>query len=635
MSAVMTSSLQHGHGGGQTVVPMQFQAAAQCAVQGAARSMQQSSWFAPSLENQQSDLLVEVADINFHLHKWRLSSRSALIRRLLASSHDLDHIKLEAMPGGAQAFELAANFCYGITVEFNSANIAALRCAAHYLEMSEELEPGNLASKAEAFLSSVVLCSWQDSITALQCCETLHPWADKIHLTTRLLVSKHTVSASAATKQQHICTQQLVQDSAWWFEDVASLSIGYFTKVLAAMESKGNLKPQLLGAALEVYAHIWLPGFTIKVQAAAATDFSSSKDHISAATTEQDKNRETLQALVSLLPPHEKDDHAVSCSFVLGLLRAASMLNVGAEYKRELEKRAAMHLEQGVTLSELLIPSFSHTSEHLYDVDLVRRILEHYLAQLQQQAAAAPKLMKVAKLVESYLAEVARDKKLPVSKFQALAEALPEFMRISDDGLYRAIDTYLKAHPGLTEHERKKLCRALDCQRLSMDACMHAAQNDRLPLRTVVQVLFSEQLKLRDAITGITNQVVKETELHTSSRLEAQGNNSTATALHTGTRQVEASAAQEQVNQKDIKALQRDLDAMTVKCTQLEKEYTGIHEQVERLLKPPKPHSSSPWSSGWKKLSRMQIFHHHNKEETVMVPPPQRATPRKWRNSIS
>jgi len=400
----------------------------------------------------------------------------------------LDHIKLEDMPGGAQAFELAANFCYGITVEFNSANIAALRCAAHYLEMSEELQPGNLASKSEAFLSSVVLSSWQDSITALQCCETLHPWADKIHLTTSLvesiaskaactaadpqawsyseprpimssmnsysstpctprtsfrngqqLVSKHIVSASAATKQQHICTQQPVQDSAWWFQDVASLSIGYFIKVLAAMESKGSLKPQLLGAALEVYAHKWLPGFTIKVQAAAATDLSSSKDHICAATSnsflnrskdssptkfwpintkgagsdqsqqqllhagaeedsqvqaatklhefvaEQDKNRDTLQALVRMLPPHEKDDHAVSCSFVLGLLRAASMLNAGAEYKRELEKRAAMHLEQGVTLSELLIPSFSHTSEHLYDVDLVRRILEHYLAQLQQQ----------------------------------------------------------------------------------------------------------------------------------------------------------------------------------------------------------------------------------------------------------
>jgi hypothetical protein len=45
---------------------------------------------------------------------------------------------------------------------------------------------------------------------------------------------------------------------------------------------------------------------------------------------------------------------------------------------------------------------------------------------------------------------------------------------------------WFQAHPGLTEHERKKLiCRVLDCQRLSMDACMHAAQNDHLLLRTV------------------------------------------------------------------------------------------------------------------------------------------------------
>lgn len=52
--------------------------------------------------------------------------------------------------------------------------------------------------------------------------------------------------------------------------------------------------------------------------------------------------------------------------------------------------------------------------------------------------------LKVAKLLDSYLAEVARDSKLPLRKFQALAEVLPEYSRLSDDGLYRAIDTYLK-----------------------------------------------------------------------------------------------------------------------------------------------------------------------------------------------
>lgn len=59
-----------------------------------------------------------------------------------------------------------------------------------------------------------------------------------------------------------------------------------------------------------------------------------------------------------------------------------------------------------------------------------------------------------------------------------------------------------QAHPTLSEHERKRLCRVMDCQKLSMDACMHAAQNERLPLRVVVQVLFSEQVKISNALAN-------------------------------------------------------------------------------------------------------------------------------------
>lgn len=35
----------------------------------------------------------------------------------------------------------------------------------------------------------------------------------------------------------------------------------------------------------------------------------------------------------------------------------------------------------------------------------------------------------------------------------------------------------------------------LDCKKLSMEVCMHAAQNELLPLRVVVQVLFFEQAR--------------------------------------------------------------------------------------------------------------------------------------------
>ncbi|KAL6494650.1 hypothetical protein OROGR_031450 [Orobanche gracilis] len=50
-------------------------------------------------------------------------------------------------------------------------------------------------------------------------------------------------------------------------------------------------------------------------------------------------------------------------------------------------------------------------------------------------------------------------------------------------------------HPGISKSERKRICRLMDCKKLSADACMHAVQNERLPLRVVVQVLFFEQVR--------------------------------------------------------------------------------------------------------------------------------------------
>lgn len=53
----------------------------------------------------------------------------------------------------------------------------------------------------------------------------------------------------------------------------------------------------------------------------------------------------------------------------------------------------------------------------------------------------------------------------------------------------------VQVHPGINKSDRKRICRLMDCKKLSADACMHAVQNERLPLRVVVQVLFFEQVR--------------------------------------------------------------------------------------------------------------------------------------------
>lgn len=58
----------------------------------------------------------------------------------------------------------------------------------------------------------------------------------------------------------------------------------------------------------------------------------------------------------------------------------------------------------------------------------------------------------------------------------------------------------------MTKAERKKICGLMDVKKLTVDASMHAAQNERLPLRLVVQVLFFEQVRASASVQALGNK---------------------------------------------------------------------------------------------------------------------------------
>ncbi|XP_052204605.1 root phototropism protein 3 [Diospyros lotus] len=636
-----------------------------------------------------SDFLVQVGDSSFHLHKYPLLSRSGKMHRLIYESReaDLERVVLDDLPGGAEAFELAAKFCYGIAVDLTATNISGLRCAAEYLEMTEDLEEGNLIFKTEAFLSYVVLSSWRDSILVLKSCEKLSPWAENLQIVRRCSESiawkacanPKGIRWAYTGKPPKVSSPKWndMKDSSpsrsnhqappdWWFEDVSLLRIDHFVRVITAIKVKG-MRFELIGAAIMHYAAKWIPGL-IKEGAGAGDELGSNNSNSNSSrsswkgglhmivagtkdeipTVQAKDQRMIIESLISILPP-QKDN--VSCSFLLRLLRMANMLKVAPALVTELEKRVGMQFEQA-TLPDLLIPSYSR-SETLYDVDLVQRLLEHFLVQEQTESSSPRRQslsdthvyettqrgtnnsnankMRVARLVDSYLTEVSRDRNLSLTKFQVLAEALPESARTCDDGLYRAIDSYLKAHPTLSEHERKRLCRVMDCQKLSIDACMHAAQNERLPLRVVVQVLFSEQVKISNALANGTTLKEAGEPAHYQPLVTNRK------TLLEGTPQSfqEGWAAAK----KDINTLKFELDSVKAKYLELQNDMENLQRQFEKMAK---PKQGSAWSSGWKKLSKLtkmttlestnDIGGPHNH---VPNPEQNRKTPRRWRNSIS
>ncbi|KAK7252294.1 hypothetical protein RIF29_36137 [Crotalaria pallida] len=611
-----------------------------------------------------SDLLVQIGEINFHLHKYPLLSRSGKLTRIIYDSrdHDINKIVMDDLPGGPEAFELAAKFCYGIAVDLTASNISGLRCASEYLEMAEDLEEGNLIFKTEAFLSYVVLSSWRDSIVVLKTCENLSPWAENLQIVRRCSESiawkacanSKGIKWSYTGRPPNVSSPKFneMKDSSssrnqqvppdWWFEDVSILRIDHFVRVITAIKVKG-MRFEVIGAGIMHYATKWLPGLKngTTIEADEARNYSNNIGscsseggvHMIVAGTRDNTSslqakdqRMTIESLISIIPP-QKD--SVSCSFLLRLLRMASMIKVSPALITELEKRVGMQFEQA-TLADLLIPCY-HKSETVYDVDLVQRLLEHFLVQEQTESSSPSRQSfsenakaRVARLVDSYLTELSRDRNLSPTKFQVLAEALPESARTSDDGLYRAIDSYLKAHPTLTEHERKRLCRVMDCQKLSIDACMHAAQNERLPLRVVVQVLFSEQVKITNALA---NNSLKE-----GAESQYQPVISNRKTLLEGTPQ----SFQEGwiAAKKDINTLKFELDSVKAKYLELQNDMENLQKQFDKMLK--HKHTSA-WSSGWKKLSKLtKMTSIENHDIEPQIPTSEiRKTSRRWRNSIS
>lgn len=166
--------------------------------------------------------------------------------------YDYD-IKMDNFPGGPDTFELILKFCYGLPIGLTPANVAPLRCAAEFLEMTEDVADGNLVSKTEFFITFAVLTSWRDTISVLRSCATLSPWAENLQIVRRCCDS---IARKAAGDVQEAAGG----DERWWFDDVCVLGINHFVRVITLTGAKGA-KAETIGACLERYATKWLPGF--------------------------------------------------------------------------------------------------------------------------------------------------------------------------------------------------------------------------------------------------------------------------------------------------------------------------------------------------------------------------------------
>ncbi|GAB4837630.1 ATPase of 26S proteasome regulatory subunit 4 [Ancistrocladus abbreviatus] len=437
-----------------------------------------------------TDIVVQVGEAKFSLHKFMLLAKSNYIRKLILESKetDLARINLSDIPGGPEIFEKAAKFCYGVNFEITVHNVAALRCAAEYLQMTDKYCENNLANRTEDFLEQVALTTLSGAVIVLKACKDLLPMAQDLNI----------VQKCVDVISSRVCSEASFPSRTppnWWTEELSVLDVTSFQKIIAALKSRGA-RTLTIASAIITYAERSLRDL---VRDHSGNGIKSSAPHDTDIRIQQ---RVLLESIVTLLPAEKA---AFPISFLCSMLRCAIFLKASNSCKNELEKHISAILEH-VTVDDLLVLSFSYDGESLFDLESVRRIILGFVAKEKSvdvfnggnlKEVYSTAMQRVAKTVDSYLGEIATYADLSISKFNGIANLVPKAARRMDDDLYRAVDIYLKAHPNLDEIEREKVCSALDPLKLSYEARVHASQNKRLPVQIVLHALYYDQLRLR------------------------------------------------------------------------------------------------------------------------------------------
>ncbi|KAH7685411.1 NPH3 domain-containing protein [Dioscorea alata] len=409
-----------------------------------------------------------------------MSSRSATLSKLLQTNNYIDLSIFTDIPAtvAVEAFKLVAIFSYNVPPPLTSDNIIPVACLAAFLSMTEDHSPNNLLKLSLSFFSSQILPNWNSTVKAFKCTELLISHAQQLGLIEACLNS---ISGKAfadpsllnppfpVDSKPSACRRLFSSSSSSSSsnEDITSLSLPLFELAIACLSLSG-ISPDHIGHCLFRYAN------------KGCQETSS--------IYERSKNKKIIESVVGLIPNKRGSVHA---SNLLQILRAAIDLHANKACIHGLESMIAMQLTE-VSIEDLLT----------HDIECMKRILSYFIASCETESNAKEAEF-VIEIMEEYAGEMAREGSLGKDEFVGFMDrmrVLLDHLGRCYDGVYRAVDIYLDAHGDLTEREREEVCRVLSCRRMSEEACVHAAQNERLPMRFVAQVLFIGQMRIREVL---------------------------------------------------------------------------------------------------------------------------------------
>lgn len=332
-------------------------------------------------------------------------------------------------------------FIYGSSTLVDPFNVASLRCAAEFLEMTEEYSSGNLCERFDIYLNQVVLQSWEDTLIVLQKCQSLDPWAEELLIVSRCIESlafmacmeildperrrdQPVVTLEALSTQRW--TSEMVQETLTqdvWIKDLIALPFGFFKRVIGSLRRQG-MKEKYVSPVVLFYANLVL------------FDENGTKEDATV----------LLKGILDLLQMGEKSSRVIPVGFYFSLLSESLKLKLDKEYNLKLQNQISgmLHMAQ---LEDFLLPEngtgdFSSSTE----VTTMESIFSTYVVfhMCPNNGSPSPFNSVVAELWDSYLTRIASNAKVSAKRFMELIEIMPISCRQNHDNLYKALNIFLQ-----------------------------------------------------------------------------------------------------------------------------------------------------------------------------------------------
>ncbi|XP_047959189.1 BTB/POZ domain-containing protein At3g19850 isoform X2 [Salvia hispanica] len=499
----------------------------------------------------------------FFLSETILSKYSGKLRKIVKQEKKTTQIRssgidIAEFPGGAAGFELVSRFCYNNgTLSINVSNVGLLHCCAVFLGMTEKQSPFNLLAQTDQFLEEIFHWSWNDVVSSLKSCDPFLDYAHSCGLVDKLMSSllakiaqnSHlnllSVSSSSSSSSPDTARSSASPSSrkpyAWWFQDMATLSPKIIHSFLKALGLYGAENTNLVITRFLLQYLKTNGGGAIRPVPAEYGGLADTAVH----------------GVVVI------GRSAFSCRGLFWVLKLVSGLGISRERRAALERLIGGMLDQA-KLDDLLV-SGGGGGGGVYDVNLVVRLIRLFVYHYDDMSME--RMVKLGFLIDMYLGEIGPDPALKLAKFLAVAESLPDCARDSFDHVYRAIDIYLQAHPSLSLEERSRLCRCLNYEKLSLEACKDLAKNPRIPPRIAIQALSCQRCNVPSENTAF---VVEDHNFgRKDNQLVVYKNDETET----------------ECSSEDKEEMKTNLERMQWRVVELEKVCREMKGQMARMVK--------------------------------------------------